>query len=271
MKYALVLLSSGLALAAPQAATEACAQECYKVSATETSCSEGKSLFEHRDCMCSADGFFKEWVACRICLRDTKKEINKDEFQAYSSVLNTASGNLCIPSPTASFQALFTEASARRNVQPEAGLPSSVAAAMTTAVQAARAAATAAAEAGVRADGVYANAAAKAEAEAEVAGLSGATAKANAEAQAEAAGGYAAAGAVASAEANGVIAATSTYKTWAPGAASSTAAARTSLSSGRANNSTNPSSVPVSGASAGFVAKGLVMAVVGAAGAALAL
>ncbi|KAF4584101.1 collagen-like protein Mcl1 [Ophiocordyceps camponoti-floridani] len=261
MKSALILSTLTLITAQQQ---PPCSRECHQVAATESSCSEGKSLSQHATCMCREKPFFKEWTDCRLCLRDDKKEISADEFRAYSSVLDSARAALCGPSPTASFQALFTQASAARNKVPQGVVSSSVPSGVSSVGHSrVDAEAEAGAAAGRYTDGnTYASASGAASAEAT--GETSAAARAQAEARAGSEGASASAGATA--EADGQILSTSTQAGFtAPtdGTRTSSSLSPSSTSLSRGNSTTGLPSV--SGASAVTVAGGLVMVVVAAA------
>ncbi|PHH73946.1 hypothetical protein CDD80_3451 [Ophiocordyceps camponoti-rufipedis] len=235
-----LLLSTTLTLIAAQSP---CAQQCAQVSSTETSCSGG-TLSQHASCLCNEKPFFQEWADCRTCLRDEKREITADEFQAYSSVLASASSVLCGPSPTASFQALFIEASAARNrgVSSLSSVPSAVSAGDSRVSSESEAGATAA----TQTEAASTSGAAKAKAT----GDSSASAKTNAEA---------------AAETDSVLSSTTTRA----GVAAPTGGIRTTTlspsSTDRSGNSSTTGTPSISGASAVSVAGGLVMAVAAAA------
>ncbi|RDA93658.1 hypothetical protein CP533_4880 [Ophiocordyceps camponoti-saundersi (nom. inval.)] len=287
MKFGLVLLSSGLAMAVPQTAQGeqgACDKKCGDVEVAEGSCNK-PDLSEHKTCMCGSEtAYFSKWKTCRECLRDTAKVLPPAKFDENLIYLNKARAGLCDGTPTASFQALWVQASGSVEVASKSDVPASVTVPTTTpassygskvtptavmdSVNGPAAEASAGADATVDENGARAKASALAKAQ------NGGSAKANA--YAEASKDKAVAGADAAAEHDGTRVATSTSTTAGassvPFKAPSSPAVNPAKPTIRTNGTTTGAPATFTGAAApAGVASGLVTAVFGAAAALLAL
>lgn len=99
---------------------------CIDIITIETACTpNGTSplaLEAHAQCLCGGS-YFAEWLACRRCL-EVHGILSPQNYSYYSTVLSSASEELCTGTPTAALAQLWT--------QVQAGVPEPTAAGDTT-------------------------------------------------------------------------------------------------------------------------------------------